>query len=225
MEPGPSTTRPFALRAKRKRPEPAFSAEPDDDAPTEEQALGRRTTGPPLLLDDVALSKRLQESGATLAEAGRWEAALRYFDEAAVRDPSSAAAHEQRAQLLLELDRPFDALQAAERACEAAPSWGEAHLTLSRAQCNLGEPALALASAEHAVGLGAEGACDDVDQLHQLIGRLGSTPAAAAATSAGELAQLQRSALHARPPEKRAGGETRGKSRFYLYCTLSPPPS
>jgi len=42
-------------------------------------------------------------------------------------------------QVLLELNRAWDSVQSAAAAAAAAPSWPEAHVTLGRAQLNLGE--------------------------------------------------------------------------------------
>ena len=80
----------------------------------------------------------------------------------------------------MEICIPWEAVQAASSACELAPRWGAAYLTLARAQlnlgerhvlhlseaslpgqqrllgCNAGEPDLALRSAETALELCAE---------------------------------------------------------------------
>ena len=103
------------------------------------------------------LADRLTKEGAEHAEAERYPAALRCFDQAVRHAPSSAAAHEQRSQVLLCVGATFDAVRAAEAAFSAAPCWGTASLTLARAQLHLGEPAFALASMERAI------ACGDCD--------------------------------------------------------------
>ena len=190
----------FTVRPTAKRPRPgptdaAFAAavdEEDVDEGEERAAAQAKTAG--LLLDDRALSKERQLDGGVLAEAGRWNAALACFDEACRRDPTSATAHEQRAQCLLQLeDRVYEAVEAAHAACAADPAWGEGHLTLSRAQLRFGEPGLALASAQQALTLGVDSADEaraDVEHLEGILLALRST-AASDATSSREEARAR----------------------------------
>ena len=182
-----------AQSKKRRLAASAFDArdEEDNDAETHSAAYGDTSTA--LLMDDAALSRSLQQQGAILAAADRWNAALAKFDEAVHRDSSSATAHEQRAQVLLELGRFFDAVQAAQRACTAAPTWGEAHLSLARAQLNLGEPALALASAENALTLGCDDPCEALDEIEHIESALlQAALATQGQLGAVEIALLQR---------------------------------
>lgn len=168
---GNGTLKAFTLvPKKRSRPAPSAFAPNEDDADTlaEEAAHDLRRSSR-LLMDDPALSRRHHEQGQTLAADAAWPAALRCFDDAIGRDASNSIAHEARAQVLLELDRPFAAVQAAERAVAEAPVWGVARLTLSRAQLNLGEPVLALASAQQAQRDGADEADEDIAHIEQLL--------------------------------------------------------
>lgn len=81
--------------------------------------------------------------GAALAEEGKFGEALDAFLQA---DMGDAAVHEMRAQCLLQLDRNFLALHAAEQAVELKPSWLPAHLTLARCLREIGEIELSVES-------------------------------------------------------------------------------
>jgi tetratricopeptide (TPR) repeat protein len=182
-------------RRRLAKPMAAFDVsdedDPDDESPAQGSAQASATVA--LLMDDAALARSLQEQGAVLAEAERWNAALARFDEAVRRDPTLATAHDMRAQVLLQIGRYFESVQAAQTACTAAANWGEARLTLARAQCNLGEPVLALASMEDALRLG----CDDVmearaEEEHIEAKLLQAAIAAGGTCGPVEIAQLQR---------------------------------
>ncbi|MCE3215352.1 hypothetical protein HAX54_002074, partial [Datura stramonium] len=77
---------------------------------------------------------------------GKWESALLLM-------PDRAILHEQKAQILLELGETWKALKAATRATELEPSWGEAWVTLGRAQLNYGEPDSAIESLDRALAI------------------------------------------------------------------------
>ena len=110
----------------------------------------------------------------------------------------------QRAQVLLELDRPWDAVQAATAACQCAPQWDAVHLTLSRAQLNLGEPRLALGSADAALhcllqsGETSASECvrdlkEEIDEIESILLRHASNTQQLSLDGADV---LQRAALH-----------------------------
>lgn len=64
----------------------------------------------------------------------------------AAADTTLAAGGANTLQVLNELGRTWEAVQAATRAAQIEPHSADAHITLARAQANLGEPALAVAS-------------------------------------------------------------------------------
>ena len=119
--------------------------------------------------EDVAcIARRLEQQGTAHALAGRWGAALSCFSEA-IATSSSPTLYEQKAQVLLVLGRNFEAVQAASAALAQAPSFGDAALTLARAQLQLGEPVLALRSAEQALELGCLEASEELGQIEDAL--------------------------------------------------------
>lgn len=98
-------------------------------------------------------SLRQQEDGSTSAEDRNFSRALRSWNRAIALTPDRAVLHELKAQALLELDHVWQAVQCAGRAAELAPAWPDGHLTLGRAQLELGEPELALESMEEVLRL------------------------------------------------------------------------
>ena len=81
-----------------------------------------------------------QERGSECALQGDHSAAIRAWDSALALLPDNAAVlHELKAQVYLERDRAWDAVQSASKAASLALSWPEALVTLGRSQLNLGE--------------------------------------------------------------------------------------
>ncbi|OWZ24541.1 hypothetical protein PHMEG_000358 [Phytophthora megakarya] len=97
------------------------------------------------LLEDVqAKVKRLKDEGNTLAEAGRFHAAMGRWKEALAMDAENAALYELLAQASMAVYDDFLAVQFARKTTELAPTWSDGFLTLARCQLNFGELALAL---------------------------------------------------------------------------------
>jgi tetratricopeptide (TPR) repeat protein len=82
---------------------------------------------------------RLKDEGNELAELGDLRSALGKWESAAALDPTNAVLQELRAQAFLGLEEWWPAVQAAERATNLGPEFGEGWVTLGRAQLNLGE--------------------------------------------------------------------------------------
>jgi len=93
-----------------------------------------------LHLEDLqAKCERLVNEGSFLAEAGRYAEALQRWDEAlnfSDHRHKQAVICEQMAQILLMLEREFEAVRAAAQAVQLDPSWCAAHLTHGRALLN-----------------------------------------------------------------------------------------
>ena len=129
------------VKKKVKLSLPAFG---DDDAMEVDESVH----GPKQV--DAAKVQQLVSQGASFAEQGAYAAALSCWDQAIQEDPLNSKVHEMRAQVLNEMGRSYEAIQAATRATDLAPDWAAAHITLARAQLNLGEVKLALNSFETA---------------------------------------------------------------------------
>ncbi|XP_060198365.1 uncharacterized protein LOC132627187 [Lycium barbarum] len=103
--------------------------------------------------NDVDTVESFQQLGNKLAEEGKYSEALGKWESALLLMPDRAILHEQKAQILLELGETWKALKAATRATELEPSWGEAWVTLGRAQLNYGEPDSAIESLDRALAI------------------------------------------------------------------------
>ncbi|CAI6001274.1 unnamed protein product, partial [Closterium sp. NIES-64] len=150
------------------------AAEPTiDDVAVAEEARGEDAT---CTLDEteprrktrVEETTELQQRGNALAQArgghvgdvgpraGEFSAALSTWDAAiglSAVPRQRAVLFEQKAQVLMEMGRLWEAVRAGTCATEIAPDWHDAWVTLARAQLNLGEPHLAQASFSRALVL------------------------------------------------------------------------
>ncbi|KAL8481942.1 hypothetical protein ACS0TY_028184 [Phlomoides rotata] len=99
------------------------------------------------------IAREFEAQGNKLAEEGKYREALGKWEAAITLMPEKAVLHEQKAQVLLELEEPWNALKAATRATELEPSWAEAWITLGRAQLNFGEPDSAIESFDKALAI------------------------------------------------------------------------
>ncbi|CAB4266841.1 unnamed protein product [Prunus armeniaca] len=123
--------------------------------------------------DAAKLFHSFQAEGTKLAEGGKYREALGKWEAALMLMPENAVLHEQKAQVLLEIGDPWNAVKAATRATELKPSWDEAWVTLGRAQLNFGEPDSAIESFDSALAIkpDSEEARDDRHTAMQLVKR------------------------------------------------------
>ncbi|GIL70146.1 hypothetical protein Vretimale_3399 [Volvox reticuliferus] len=89
--------------------------------------------------DPIPLAADLKERGQEHATHGRFSEARSLLGQAVRLVPGRADLHELHAQVLTELGCTWEAVRAATKAVELQPEWAEAHVTLARAQLNLGE--------------------------------------------------------------------------------------
>ncbi|RMX63312.1 hypothetical protein KXD40_001793 [Peronospora effusa] len=126
------------------------------------------------LLEDVETKvKRLKDEGNTLAEAGRFRAAMGRWKESIGIDSDNAELYELLAQASMAIYEDFEAVQFARRATELAPMWSDGFLTLARCQLNFGELTLALEALEQAVklnhGVETEEMANDRQDIEDLL--------------------------------------------------------
>jgi tetratricopeptide (TPR) repeat protein len=93
----------------------------------------------------VARALELRRDGAAAAEDGNLDLALRLLQNSLFLD-ETAEAHEMRSQLLDDMGETHAALQSAQAATAAAPSWPHGHWRLGRCHRNMGDLALAASS-------------------------------------------------------------------------------
>lgn len=105
------------------------------------------------LEDGTMKSKRLKEEGNTLAEDRRFWEAIKYWNDALQLTPNDGTLHELKSQAFSELGELFPAVQSAEEAVKAKPTWFVARQRLGRAQMGLGEVEMALTNFQKAVHL------------------------------------------------------------------------
>lgn len=130
------------------------------------------TKQPRLQLEDAtSKSKRLQDEGNTLAEAGRFRAAMARWMEATVVDPENAVIYELLAQASMALFEDFRAIQFALKATQLARTWGDAFHTLARCHLNYGELELALQHINKAIELNrsSEELVADREEIQRLL--------------------------------------------------------
>jgi len=99
-----------------------------------------------MLEDTVAISNRLMNDGIQLAEEERFWEAISKFNKCIEYTPNEAKLYEMKAQVLLELNELYPAVQTAELAVEKDPLWSTGYQTLGRAQISYGEIKLAVKS-------------------------------------------------------------------------------
>merc|ERR1712039_603870 len=94
-----------------------------------------------------------------------WEEAFLFAEEPA----DTATLWEQTAQVLMLLQRDFEAVRAAERAVESRPLWHCAHLTLGRALLNFGEIERAVEALRRATALEPREARDTETEILEFL--------------------------------------------------------
>ena len=84
-------------------------------------------------------AKRLVQEGMDLAEKGRFWEAITRWDESLETVPNQAKIYEMKAQVLMELNEIFPAVDCALKAVSLDPQWAIAYQTLGRTQLDVGD--------------------------------------------------------------------------------------
>lgn len=169
----------------------------DDDDDDDEQELCNSMYGKGDDPEDEqarALAARdYLEKGGLLAEQGMFSEAISQWILGLSANPPPFEASrlwESRAQAHMALEEWFLAVQCAEFATQKDPSWADGFVTLGRAQLNLGEPSMAVASIQRALTIGLENKTDEEEAKQDLC-------------YAKEQAARAKAMRDALPPEKR----------------------
>mmetsp|Transcript_39197 Transcript_39197/g.54421 ORF Transcript_39197/g.54421 Transcript_39197/m.54421 type:complete len:311 (-) Transcript_39197:258-1190(-) len=110
--------------------------------------------------------KSFKAEGIILAEKGKFKEALAKWQHLLEYNPVDSSVHELCAQALLELNEPWQAIHAAQRAARSEPNNVDAYVTLGRAQLHLGDKRLAAKSLVTAMNLDRTHSPDHTD-MHQ----------------------------------------------------------
>ncbi|TMW68740.1 hypothetical protein Poli38472_006208 [Pythium oligandrum] len=173
----------FALPAAKKRKRVALVHGTDGNnvsllrgvfgtALEDEKSSQERPKKQVLMLEDTETAvKRLQEEGNTLAEAGKYRAAMDRWQAAIAVDDQNPVLYELMAQAAMAVYEDFRAVQFAIKATELAPSWGDGFHTLARAHLNFGELELARFNIKKAIDLNGENEelRADLDEIERLL--------------------------------------------------------
>ncbi|XP_055934357.1 tetratricopeptide repeat protein 33-like [Argiope bruennichi] len=98
-------------------------------------------------------SEEFKAEGVKLAQLNRFDEAVAEWDKALNLMPRDEKTLEMKAQALLQLNTPFPAVQAAERAVKVNPTWWVAYQTLGRSQLGIGDLKMAKISFSKAIHL------------------------------------------------------------------------
>ena len=130
-----------------------FTEDDDDDDETaiEDWRSLTKKCNHGVLEDRITKSNRLKNEGIALAELQRYWESIKKWNEAIQLTPDHDVLHEMKAQVLLELDEIFPAIQAAEMAVSLKPQSPHSLQTLGRAQIAIGEIQMAIISFSKAV--------------------------------------------------------------------------
>lgn len=97
-------------------------------------------------IDNPIKASQCKDRGCSLAESGDFRSAITVWNEGLIYENNNAFLHELLSQGYLHLGRWLDAAKSAERVVEISPTWSDGHLTLARAQRELGELEMSIQS-------------------------------------------------------------------------------